>query len=183
MRRIAVVVAVAAGVTALVAQAAPSAPRPPIRLSGTATLQAVDISVRCNFGRGANNTVIAACSQIGAFAGRPARAGVAYAWRWDLELGPDGRTTTGNGPERGELALNFGAKRGILRVTTTGRQAPVGTPTADQAQGRTVGTWKFKSGTKTFARRRGTGTYRFDTTRIGPTTFEIARITINGTLR
>jgi hypothetical protein len=182
MRRTAALSASAVVVAALLAHAAPSATRAPIRLSGAATLQAVNIQQRCGFSQGANNTLVAQCSQIGAFAGRPARAGVAYAWRWDLEIGADGRTT-GNAPERGELAFNFGTARGILRVTTTGRQAPVGTPTADQAQGLTTGTWKYKSGTRSFARRRGSGTYRFETTRVGPTTFQVAKITINGTLR
>ena len=47
------------------------------------------------------------------------------------------------GDRRLLIVLNFGARLGVLRLRTTGRQAPVGTPTAEQAQGRTTGTWKF----------------------------------------
>ena len=179
--RAGVVLAVAGGL--VVAASAGGATRPPIQLNGTATFQQIVIPQRCSFSTNSTRTILyAACTQIGAFAGRPARAGASYGWRWDLEVGTDGRTT-GNGPEVGELAFNFGTKLGILRVTTRGQQAPVGTPDANHAVGKTTGTWRYKSGTKRFAKRRGTGTYTFDTERTGPDTFQVARITLRGTLR
>lgn len=175
-------VIVAAALVSAASTPAAATKRAPIRLSGTTTLQAVNVQQHCRFSRGPTAAVlIADCTQFGTYAGKPGRAGAAYGWRWELEVGANG-TTTGFAPETGELALNFGA-RGILRVKTKGRQEPVGTPDANHAQGRTTGTWAYKSGTKLFAKRKGTGTFTFDTERTGPDTFQVARIAIRGTLR
>jgi hypothetical protein len=150
-----------------------------IQLKGTVTLAQVNVTKQCKFSGGAT-TLVALCQQSGIYAGKPGPAGAAYSWRWDLQIGKDGKTT-GNATEIGELALNFG-QLGLLRVTTKGRQVPIGKPTTNAARGRTTGTWKFKSGTKSLKGRSGSGTYVFETSRAGPNTFQIARITLTGSL-
>ena len=142
-------------------------------------LAEVDVTKRCTFS-GAATTLVALCRQSGLYAGKPSAAEAAYSWRWDLEIGKDGKTT-GNATERGELALNFG-KLGLLRVTTRGRQVPVGKPTTNAARGRTTGTWTFTSGTKSLAGRSGSGTYVFETSRHGPNTFQVAKLTLAGSI-
>jgi hypothetical protein len=151
----------------------------PVRLQGTVTLAAVNTAKQCKFSGGA--TVLTAfCRQSGTFVGKPGAAGAAYSWRWELEVGKTGKTT-GNATEVGNIALNFG-DRGVLRVTTRGQQVPVGTPSTSSAGGRTTGRWTLKSGTKSFAGRQGSGTYVFETSRTGPTTFQVARLTLSGPL-
>jgi hypothetical protein len=166
---------------AVAAQPLASQTRASVRVNGVATLTAVNIQQRCKFIGSGAKLLIATCQQFGAYAGKPGRAGASYSWRWYLEVGPKG-TTTGKASERGSLALNFG-KLGILRMTTTGRQVPVGPVTKDAAKGRTTGTWKYESGTKALAARAGSGTYVFETSRTGTTTFQVARLTLSGTVR
>jgi hypothetical protein len=151
----------------------------PVPLHGTVTLGAVNSAKNCRFSGGAT-VLTALCHQSGPFAGKPRAADAAYSWRWDLELGKDGNTT-GNATEAGTLTLDFGGL-GVLRVTTRGRQVPVGIPSRSSARGRTTGRWTFKSGTKSFAGRHGSGTYVFETARTGPTTFQVARLTLSGSL-
>jgi hypothetical protein len=121
----------------------------------------------------------ARCGQAGQFQGQPAVAGAAYNWFWGLEL--KNNVTTGFADETGEIGLNFGSP-GVLTLTTKGRQVPIGTPTAASAQGETKGTWTVKSGTGSYAGATGSGTYVFTTSRNSPSTFEVARLQLDGTL-
>lgn len=166
---------------AVAAQPVPAKTRSSIPLEGTATLTAVNIKQRCTFSARSAKVLVATCAQFGTYAGKPGAAGASYSWRWYLEVGPKG-TTTGYAAERGRLALNFG-KLGILRLIMTGHQVPVGAVSKSAAKAKTMGTWKFESGTKGLAGRKGSGRYVFETSRIGPTTFQIARITLSGTLQ
>jgi hypothetical protein len=151
----------------------------PVRLQGTVTLAAVNTAKACKFSGGAT-VLTALCHQSGAFAGKPGAADAVYSWRWDLEVGKTGKTT-GNATEVGNLTLTFG-ELGVLRLTTRGQQVPVGTPSTSSARGKTTGRWTFKSGTKSFAGRHGSGTYVFETSRTGPTIFQVARLTLMGSL-
>jgi hypothetical protein len=151
----------------------------PVRLQGTVTLGAVNSAKHCKFSGGAT-VLTAICHQSGPFAGKPGAADGTYSWRWDLELGKDGNTT-GNATEVGTVTLDFGGL-GVIRVTTRGRQVPIGTPSRISARGRTTGHWTFKSGTKTFTGKHGSGTYVFETSRTGSTTFQVARLTLTGSL-
>ena len=166
---------------AVAAQPVQSNTRASIRVQGIVTLRAINIKQRCKFSGRTAKVLIATCAQFGTYAGTPGPAGASYAWRWYLEVGPKG-ATTGNAVERSRLALNFG-KLGILRLTMIGRQVPVGAVSKNAANGKTTGTWKFESGTKGLAGRQGSGTYVFETSRTGATTFQIARLTLSGTLR
>jgi hypothetical protein len=178
MRRKVLVAALLAA-AAVAAQPVGSATRAAIQLKGAVKLTPVNVEKHCTFTAG-TNVLTALCQQSGIYSGKPGAAGAAYSWRWNLEVGKNGRTT-GYAPEVGELALNFGGL-GVLRVTTKGRQVPVGTPTTTAAKGKTTGRWTYKSGTKALKGRRGSGTYVFETSRTGPNTFQIARITLTGTL-
>lgn len=180
MRSKSIIVLAVAIAAAVAAQPVPSKTRASIRLQGTVTLKAVNIKQRCKFSGKTAKVIIATCAQFGSYAGKPGPAGASYGWRWYLQIGPKG-TTTGNGAERGRLALNFG-KLGILRVTMIGRQVPIGPVSTNAAKGRTTGTWKFESGTKGLAGRQGSGRYVFETSRKGATTFQIARLMLSGTL-
>lgn len=166
---------------AVAAQPVPATTRSSIRLQGIVTLTAVNIKQRCTFSASSAKVLVATCAQFGTYAGKPGPAGASYSWRWYLEVGPKG-TTTGNAVEHGRLALNFG-KLGILRLIMTGRQVPVGVVSKNAAKAKTTGTWKFESGTKGLAGRKSSGRYVFETSRTGMTTFQIARITLSGTLQ
>jgi hypothetical protein len=143
-----------------------------LTVAGTVTLKPVDTTKNCRFTAGAK-TLIASCTQLGTFSGKPGAAGASYGWRWDLEL--KNGVTTGNAPEVGRLLLNFGAP-GMLTLDLKGRQVPVGKPGANGARGRTTGTWKLTAGTGSFKGKTGSGTYTFSTSRTGKTTFQVARI-------
>jgi hypothetical protein len=168
-------------VAAVAAQRGPSQTRASIRVQGVVSLTPVIISQRCKFTSAGAKVLVATCAQFGTYSGKPGAAGASYSWRWYLEVGPKG-TTTGVAVEKARLALNFG-KLGILRLIMTGRQVPVGAVTTNAAKGKTTGTWKFESGTKGLAGRKGSGRYVFETSRTGKTTFQIARLTLSGTLQ
>ena len=170
-----------ATVAAVAARPVPSITRSSIRVEGVAALAAVQIKQQCKFTGSGPKVLIATCAQLGTYAGKPGAAGASYSWRWYLEVGLKG-TTTGFAVERGRLALNFG-KLGVLRLIMVGRQVPVGAVTTSAAKGKTTGTWKFDSGTKRLAGRTGSGRYVFETSRTGTTTFQIARLTLSGTLQ
>ena len=177
-----------AGLTAALLLPAPggSGPRVVRALAGTVTLATLELSQRCGAKPGGTpekKILAVSCSQIGAFAGKPARAGASYAWTWALEVGADNRTT-GKGPETGKLGLNFGSGA-IVYLATKGLQLPVpgGTPGV-KSQAKTTGTWKVtKGGTGTYAKATGSGTYTFSTTFENGTTFTVAKITLRGTIR
>lgn len=167
---------------AVAAQPAPSKTRASIRVQGVVALAAVNMQQRCKFSASSAKVLVATCAQSGTYAGKPGAAGASYSWRWYLEVGPKG-TTTGYAAERGRLALNFGGKLGILRLIMTGRQVPVGAVSKNAAKGKTTGSWTFESGTKGLAGRKGSGRYVFETSRTGTTSFQIARLTLSGTLQ
>lgn len=165
MTRTAVLLVIAA---AVVVQPAASKQRAPVRLNGTATLRAIQFAdcVRVD----AVDAKVVECDGSGAYGGTPVRAAATYTWHWHLFHGGD-VPQTAHGDEDGLLVLGFG-KRGVLRLTTAGAKS----------SGATAGTWRFRSGTKQFAGRRGTGTYRFLTTG-GANGFSSARVVVRGTLR
>jgi hypothetical protein len=165
--RLAALVAVFAVV---VAQPAGTAPRPPVRLSGSADLAAVQLAscIRVDDG---NAKVVECPSSRGSYRGTPARARASYSWHWHLFHGGEAPQTA-HGDEDGLLVLDFGA-RGVLRVKTAG----------SKAAGITTGAWRFWRGTKQFAARRGTGTYRFETVASGETGLRSLRVVVRGTLR
>jgi hypothetical protein len=167
MRRISLV---AVALAALVA-AAPAAGG--VDLRGTVTLKRFNVTKECR--TGLSETFDVSCVVFGTFAGSPRAAGASYGWLWRLEV--ENETTTGFGSEEGELALNFG--NGVVRLTLMGRQAPVGTPTAANARGRTTGTWRVKSGTGAYKGLRDSGKYTFVTARKGSrNTFSVAKLTL-----
>jgi hypothetical protein len=152
-------------------------------LNGTVVLATFDLQQRCGAkpgGTAAKKVLVVSCSQTGYFDGKPARAGVSYAWRWSLEVGANNRTT-GRGPETGKLGLNFGGGN-IVYFATKGTQVPVGKATAARSQAKTTGTWTVTSGgTGAYKNARGSGTYTFSTTFVGGRTFTTAKLTLKGT--
>jgi hypothetical protein len=155
------------GVVALLA-AGPST-RAPIRIDGSATLRPVSLSQHCIRADAADAKVVE-CTGPGSFAGKP-RAGTAvYTWHWHLFHGGE-EPQTAHGDEDGILVLRLGT-RGTLRLTTDG----------SKSAGASSGTWRYRSGTKQFAGRRGSGTYRF-TTVVGGEGWRSARVVVRGTLR
>jgi hypothetical protein len=155
------------------------------RLAGTVTLAAFDLQQRCGAtpgGTATKKTLAVRCSQIGAFDGRPARAGVSYAWTWTLPVGADGRTSA-NGPEKGKLGLNFGDGN-IVYLATTGLQRSVAASTPAKSQAKTTGTWKVTpGGTGRYKGATGSGRYTFSTTLEGSRFFRVAKLTLSGALR
>jgi len=153
-------------------------------LSGTVTLAGFVLQQRCGAKQGgtkAKPKLIVTCSQIGAFQGKPARAGVSYAWTWTLPVLANGRTSA-NGPEKGRLGLNFGGGN-IVYVATTGAQRSVGKSTPAKSQAKTTGTWKVTSGgTGQYKGARGSGTYTFNTT-LQSSRFTVAKLVLRGTIR
>jgi hypothetical protein len=154
------------GVVALLA-AAPST-RAPIRIDGSATLRPISLVQHCIRADAADAKVIE-CTGSGSYAGR-LRASAVYTWHWHLFEGGD-EPQSAQGDEDGILVLRVGT-RGTLRLTTDG----------SKSEGASAGTWRYRSGTKQFARRRGSGTYRF-TTVVGAEGWRSARVVVRGVLR
>ena len=155
------------GVAALLT-AAP-ATRAPIRIDGVATIRPVSLVSDCVRADAADAKVVE-CTGTGSFAGKPRAANAEYSWHWHLFHGGD-EPQTAHGDEDGILVLRLGT-RGTLRLTTDGSKGP----------GVSSGTWRYRSGTKQFAKRRGTGTFRF-TTVVGGEGWRSARVVVRGTLR
>ena len=152
---------------AVLATQATAATRPPIALTGTATIGAVDFGT-CTSADAADATVLE-CDGRGAYRGK-LRGTATYTWHWHLVHGA-GFPQTAHGREDGIAVLRLGT-RGTVRLTMRG---------AKQI-GYSTGRWTFTSGTKAFARRRGSGTYRFETVE-GANGFRSARLVLRGTLR
>ena len=185
-RRFALVLALALAAALALPAAAGSGRSVDGMLSGTVTLASFDLQQRCGAkpgGTPAKKTLVVRCSQIGAFQGKPARAGVSYVWTWTLEVGADNRTT-GRGPETGKLGLNFGGGN-IVYVATKGFQKPVGTSVpGKKSQAKTTGTWKVTTGgTAEYNGARGSGTYTYSTTLENGRSFTVAKLTLRGTIR
>jgi hypothetical protein len=155
------------GVVALLA-AAPST-RAPVRLDGGATLRPVSLSQHCTRADAADAKVVE-CTGSGVYSGKPRGASAVYAWHWHLFHGGD-EPQSAHGDEDGILVLRFGT-RGTVRLTTDG----------SKGEGASTGTWRYRSGTKQFAKRKGSGTYRF-TTVVGGEGWRSARVVVRGTLR
>ncbi len=155
------------GVAALLA-AAPTT-RAPIRVDGVATIRPVSLASDCVRADAADAKVVE-CTGNGSFAGKPRAANAVYTWHWHLFHGGD-EPQTAHGDEDGILVLRLGT-RGTLRLTTDGSKSP----------GASSGTWRYRSGTKQFAGRRGSGTYRF-TTVVGGEGWRSARVVVRGVLR
>ena len=155
------------GVVALLA-AGPST-RAPIRIDGVVTIRPVSLSQHC-IGAEATDAKVIECTGTGSFAGKPRGANAVYTWHWHLFHGGD-EPQTAHGDEDGILVLRLGT-RGTLRLTTDG----------SKGAGASSGTWRYRSGTKRFAGRRGSGTYRF-TTVVGGEGWRSARVVVRGTLR
>jgi hypothetical protein len=155
------------GVAALLA-AAPST-RAPIRINGVATIRPVSLASDCVRADAADAKVVE-CTGTGSFAGKPRAANAVYTWHWHLFHGGD-EPQTAHGDEDGILVLRLGT-RGTLRLTTDG----------SKSAGASSGTWRYRSGTKQFAGRRGAGTYRF-TTVVGGEGWRSARVVVAGTIR
>ena len=151
-------------------QPASSAQRPPVRLSGTADLASVQLASCIRVDDGSAKVVECPGSR-GAYRGTPARARASYSWHWHLFHGGE-VPQTAHGDEDGLLVLDFGA-RGVLRLKTAG----------SKSSGATTGTWRFWRGTKQFAARRGSGTYRFETAPSGESGLRGLRVVVRGTLR
>jgi hypothetical protein len=151
-------------------------------LNGTAALTGFDLLERCGGkagGTAKKKILVVSCSQTGVFSGKPASGGVSYAWKWDLEVGANGRTT-GKGPESGKLGLNFGGGN-IVYLATKGMQLPVGKATADKSRAKTTGTWTVTSGgTGRYKNAHGSGKYTFSTTFENGKSFTVARLTLAG---
>jgi hypothetical protein len=141
-------------------------------LAGSVTLRPVNMQKDCHLSLGPG-VVIEECAQMGAYLGTPSPAGASYGWRWDLEVKDN--ATTGHAPETGRLLLSFGAA-GTLTIDTIGTRSPVGPQTAAAARAKTRGTWKIDSGTGSFKGKKGSGTYTFNTSRTGRTTFQTAQL-------
>jgi hypothetical protein len=168
IRRGAVLLLAAAAATSV--QAAASQPRAPVALNGTATLLPVDLAGQCMSVDVGDATVVE-CARGGAFAGKPVRGKATYTWHWHLWRGGE-TPQTAQGDEDGIAVLRLGT-RGVLRLTMRGKKL----------SGLTTGTWRFRSGTKQFAGRRGTGTYRFETVADGTRGFRTSRLVLRGSLR
>jgi hypothetical protein len=153
-------------------------------LVGLVTLATFDLQQRCGAkpgGTAAKKLLVVSCSQTGAFDGKPARAGVSYAWTWSLEVGTNGKTT-GKGPETGKLGLNFGGGD-IVYLATKGMQLPVGKSTPAKSQAKTTGTWTVTSGgSGRYKKARGSGTYTYSTTLQASRFFAVAKLTLQGTI-
>jgi hypothetical protein len=153
------------------------------RVDGTVTLAPVEAVGDCRYSRGTSAYGVAVltadCSESGRFTGRPSGARAAYAWKWESFLGPDD-APTGDATERGTLRLRF--VRGTLTLTLEGIQRRLGAATPETTRAETRGTWRVKSGSGAYRKRRGSGRYTFGTTRIGET-FETALIRLSGRLR
>jgi hypothetical protein len=151
------------------AQPAGSAQRAPVRLTGTATLGPVQLAscIRVDDG---DAKVVECPGSRGSYRGTPTRARATYSWHWHLFHGGD-EPQSAHGDEDGILVLRFGS-RGTLRVTTDG----------SKGDGVSTGKWRYRSGTKQFAGRRGSGTYRF-TTVVGGEGWRSARVVLRGALR
>ena len=97
-------------------------------------------------------------------------------------MGANGKTT-GKGPEAGKLGLNFGGGD-IVYLATKGMQLPVGKSTAGKSQAKTTGTWTVTSGgSGRYKSVRGSGAYTFSTTLEGGSSFTVAKLTLQGTIR
>ena len=149
--------------------AAQSATRAPIRLDGTATIRSVELASDCIRADAADAKVVE-CAGAGSYAGKAGRGAATYTWHWHLFHGGE-VPQTAHGDEDAIAVLRLGT-RGTLRLTLRG----------EKAAGASVGTWRFTSGTKQFARRTGSGRYRFETTS-GANGFRSARLVLRGTLR
>jgi hypothetical protein len=149
--------------------AAAPATRAPVRLDGSATLRPISLSQHCTRADAADAKVVE-CTGSGVYAGKPRSAAAAYTWHWHLFHGGDDPQSA-HGDEDGILVLRFGA-RGTLRLTTDG----------SKSEGASTGKWRYRSGTKQFAGRRGSGTYRF-TTVVGGEGWRSARVVVRGVLR
>jgi hypothetical protein len=160
-------VALAVALIAAVAAPAYGAARAPVAVNGTVTLGAVRLASCTRVD--AVDAKVVECSRSGRFAGRPARANAKYAWHWHLFHGGE-VPQTAHGDEDGILTVVF--PTGSITLQLAG----------SKSAGATRGTWRYQRGTKRFARRRGTGTYRFETT-ASPDGFGGAKLTLRGTLR
>jgi hypothetical protein len=167
-------------VVACVALAAPGAAHAPaatISLSGLLTFPTAPVEQVCKGTRAGTKTkllVRLSCGVTGVFAGKPARAGANYYWKWTLPVSNTG-TTKALGPEVGRIGLNFGAGK-IVYLSTQGTENPRGTGAA-----RTTGTWVVSGGTGVYAGASGKGTYVFDTRTVG-TQFSVMKVALKGTI-
>jgi len=178
MLRLALVVAFASLVSAATGAAGPTAA---LVLRGTATLKSFDAAKDCKW-ETSRKALQVGCTVYGSYAGLPAPAGAGYGWVWNHRANAIG-VTTRYGSEQGTLLLDFGA-RGVLELTTSGKQRPVGRQTSAHAKVSTTGTWKLTKATANFAGDHGTGTYTYTVERDGSTTvFQLAGVTLAGSIR
>ena len=140
-----------------------------ISLNGSVQLRSVDFDAHCLRVDAAGAKVVE-CGRAGTFAGSGLRGTATYTWHWHLWHGGESPQTA-RGDEDGTVVLRLGT-RGTVRLTLRGTKT----------SGRSSGTWRYASGTRQLARRRGTGTYRFETS-ASPGGFRTARIVLRGTLR
>jgi hypothetical protein len=152
-----------------------------IAVNGTVTLHGFDVMKACKW-RGTRKVLRVGCTVYGAYAGTPGPADAGYGWVWSVPADAHGMTT-GYGFERGTLLLDFG-RRGVLTLSLTGKQGPVGAPpTFERAKVRTRGTWTMTKGTACLARRHGTGTYSYTIARAkAGTTFSFASLALTGSI-
>ena len=153
-----------AAVTIAAACASPTAARSSGALKGTVVLARIDVGAACTY-----PGQLARCTESGVFKGSPGRARASYSWTSNLP----------NSSAAGRLTLTF-AKLGSLVLVTRGRQQATNPPGSI----RTVGSWRVASGTGSFVRASGRGSYVFlsiENRNVNPVT-RTGSITISGTI-
>ena len=151
-------------VSIAVACALPTAARSSSALKGAVALARIDVGVACAY-----PGQLVRCTESGVFRGSPGRARASYSWTWNLS----------SSSAEGRLTLTF-AKSGSLVLETSGREQATNPP----GSLKTAGSWRVASGTGSFARAFGRGSYvclSIENRNVKPVT-RTGSITISGTI-